>query len=382
MIVLLCFVSAGACSLMKTFTTPLSTKYPIYIAPDILDTTFFDLSILAHDGDIVIISDELVTDLYVRKIVTRLLVHRKVYVIEIAGGEVNKNRENKRLIEDKIINLGLAADIMIVAIGGGVVLDLAGFVAATFCNGVPCVYIPTTLVAMVATSISNRVGVHTPLGRNTVGVAMEPRSVWIDVAVLESVGCDDLCDGMIYMLRLALLADRDFFARLSLLSDALGNIATEVWVDLLAHSLKLKIDLLARENSVGEKLLTFGSVIGDALLSCSSYQASSGQSLQFGMLVESRMSSAMGLLPAASLIYINDCLNAIKYENPFSYHGLRADQLMSALHFSDSIATNKRIVLLKDVAAAHIEYGEILYPLDKELLRKCLTQFLPHNRVC
>ena len=357
---------------MKTFTTPLSTKYPIYIAPDILDTTFFDLSILAHNGDIVIISDELVTDLYVSKIAARLLMHRKVYVIEMSGGEINKSRENKRVIEDRIISLGLSAGIMIVAIGGGVVLDLAGFVAATFCGGVPCVYIPTTLVAMVATSISNRVGVHTPLGRNTVGVAMQPKSVWIDVAVLQSVGYDDLCDGMIYMLHLALLADSEFFARLSLLSDSLDHIAAEVWVDLLAHSLQLKIDMLARENCVGEKLLTFGSVMGDALLSCSSYQASYGQSLQFGMLVESRMSSAMGLLPASSLIYINDCLNAIKYENPFLYHSLRAENLMSALHFSGSIATDKKIVLLKDVAEAHIEYGEMLYPLDKELLRKCL----------
>ena len=362
---------------MQSFISPMSTKYPIYIATGLLSTAFFDVNILDHSGDLVFVCDEVLLPLHMRKLLGRLQAQRNIYVLEIAAGEHNKTRENKYKLENKLMHLGLSNNVTLVAVGGGVVLDLVAFVAATYCGGVPCIYIPTTLVAMVDSSVNCMVGVNTPLGKDTVTVNMQPKSVWIDVNFLQSLANDDVCDGLVYMMRLALLCDRELFAKLSLICDTEAELQPAAWAELITDCLHLKMHLLDPKHKPRDKFLLFGSVLGDSLLSCTKYQISSGQALRFGMLLESRISSSMGLLATSKLLYINNCLNSIRYQNHFCFSNVSLDDLMLSLQYSNrDFSTAQKIVLLHDIAQAHMQGADILYPLDKNLLRQCLDNFL------
>ena len=130
------------------------------------------------------------------------------------AGEEHKTRATKEHLENQLFEKGFGRDTCIVALGGGVVNDLAGFLAATYCRGVPLVLIPTTLLAMVDASIGGKNGVNTPFGKNMVGTFYPPQKVIIDTRFLETLPPREFLNGKMEMIKHGLIADSALFASL------------------------------------------------------------------------------------------------------------------------------------------------------------------------
>ena len=165
---------------------------------------------LAHQ--VVVVSDEVVAPLYAETLVDQLrAMGQSVHLLVFPAGEVNKTRETKAMIEDQMLSLGCMRDTLMLAVGGGVVTDLAGFVASTFCRGIVSVYVPTTLLAMVDAAVGGKTGINTPHGKNLIGHFHQPQSVWCDVATLKTLSGDCLSDGWVETIKHALIRDSGLF---------------------------------------------------------------------------------------------------------------------------------------------------------------------------
>ena len=160
------------------------------------------------------------------------------HVLSFPQGELSKNRETKALLEDQMIQLGCSRQTVVIALGGGVVLDMAGFIAATYMRGVPCFYLPTSLLAMVDASIGGKTAVNTPHGKNLMGTFTQPQAVCIDVAFLSTLPIEEQWQGWVEMVKHALIMDESLLSDLEAIARSLQQdetITDSAWLRKGAH---------------------------------------------------------------------------------------------------------------------------------------------------
>lgn len=210
-------------------------------------------------------------------------------IFSFPPGDASKNRQTKEHLEDLLLENGFSTDTLIVGLGGGVVLDLAGFLAATFCRGVPLVLIPTTLVGMVDAAIGGKNGVNTPLGKNKIGTIYHPSQVFIDPRFLKTLPPEEIDNGRVEMKKIFLLKAPEFLQEPSL--------EAQIW-----KAIELKRRIVAQDPlGVGLRhLLNLGHTVGHALETLSCYQLSHGKAVAAGIVIESRIALEMGILSQKS----------------------------------------------------------------------------------
>ena len=162
-----------------------------------------------------IITDSKVKKLYGTKLKTLLLKRfTNVLLIDFPMGEKQKNRDVKARIEDSMFEAGFGRDSAIIALGGGVVGDIAGFVASTYTRGIPYIQVPTTLVACVDSSVGGKTAVDTQHGKNLIGTFYQPKQVYIDINVLKTLKPGDIREGIAEIIKYAVIADKRLFGML------------------------------------------------------------------------------------------------------------------------------------------------------------------------
>lgn len=275
--------------MMKEIVVETGIRYPIYFQhPDILS------EINAMPGKKILITDDHVKKLYAEKLAKQLHCD----VLSMTPGDVNKTRETKAFLEDQMLSLGLMRDTCVIAMGGGVVCDMAGFVAATYCRGVPVVYIPTTLLAMVDASVGGKTGVNTSQGKNMIGTFTQPKSVFIDTHYLSTLSKDELKNGLVETIKHALIVDEQFFAWLQLCASDVLRMRPSVLQSLIYQSVEIKAKIVAedeREHNGRRALLNCGHTYGHAIEIASGYQVSHGMAVAAGMIIEARIAIAQNL---------------------------------------------------------------------------------------
>jgi len=195
---------------------------------------------------------------------------------------------------------GYGRDSAVIALGGGVVGDLAGFVAATFMRGIPFVQVPTTLVAMVDASIGGKTAVDTPAGKNLVGAFHPPAAVLVDPQLLATLPLRELRAGLAEALKHGVIADEPYLHEVessaSELLSADGS-KSDSMRSLIVHSIEIKADIVSRdEREEGlRKVLNFGHTIGHAVELVSGYSLLHGEAVAIGMALESRLAERIGL---------------------------------------------------------------------------------------
>src|SRR5256714_8544175 len=163
-------------------------------------------------GRYVVITDSHVAKLYGKQVMARFHDAKlQVESLEFPAGERNKTRETWALLSDRMLAAQIGRDSAVIALGGGVVGDVAGFVAATYLRGIPCVQVPTTLLAMIESSIGGKTGVDVPAGKNLLGAFHQPRLVVADLDVLGSLAPPQLAAGMAEAVKHGGLAHRPYF---------------------------------------------------------------------------------------------------------------------------------------------------------------------------
>lgn len=244
-----------------------------------------------------IVTDEHVRPHYGDALAASLAAHGRVSVHVLPPGEAFKTRDTWARVTDELLAAGCGRDTTLVALGGGVVGDLAGFVAATFMRGVPVVQCPTTLLAMIDASVGGKTGVDTAAGKNLVGAFHEPAAVLADVEVLRTLPVAHMRAGLAEALKHGIIADADYLAALdATVSSILGGDAGAT-LDAVARSVEIKAAVVsadAREHGL-RKTLNFGHTIGHAIEHVSGYALLHGECVAIGMALEARVAERVGV---------------------------------------------------------------------------------------
>ncbi|MGE0441101.1 MAG: 3-dehydroquinate synthase [Gemmatimonadales bacterium] len=246
--------------------------------------------------------------------VARAVPHSlKGTVLVVAPGEEAKTRRRWGDLTDQLLELGYGRDAAIVAVGGGVVGDLAGFVAATYLRGVPFLQVPTSLVAMVDASVGGKTGVNTHHGKNLVGAFHQPAAVIADPLALKTLRRADLRGGLIEAFKHGLIADAGYFERMAAESAALLGRDPAALAALVRRSVELKAAIVGQDEREGgvRAVLNAGHTVGHALEHWSEYRLGHGDAVGLGLVVESFLAEALGLAPAGLAAVVGARLAAL-----------------------------------------------------------------------
>ncbi|RMH96282.1 MAG: 3-dehydroquinate synthase [Calditrichaeota bacterium] len=213
-------------------------------------------------------------------------------LITFPAGEASKSREQKARLEDALLQRQAGRDSLIVAVGGGVTGDLAGYVAATLHRGVPLVHVPTTLLAQVDSSIGGKVGINHPLGKNLIGAFYQPAAVFCDVEFLGHLPEAEFLNGMAEVIKYAVILDDQLWGWLEEQCAAVRKRDPAVLEEMVARSIRWKIRVVeADEKEEGYRsLLNFGHTVGHAIEQLSQYRVKHGFAVAAGMRVAARLS--------------------------------------------------------------------------------------------
>ena len=245
-----------------------------------------------------IITDDIVRPLYGEQLAQQF--GGRASLFSIPAGELHKTRERWISLTDALLDAGFARDTTIVALGGGVIGDLAGFVAATFMRGVPVVQMPTTLLAMIDASIGGKTGVDVAAGKNLVGAFHRPAAVIADLDVLKTLPARHWRAGLAEAIKHGVIADAMYFDWIvSSLPDltATGGPTSPQVTGLVTRSIAIKAEVVrADETERGRRqVLNFGHTLGHAVEAASSYTLLHGEAVAIGMVLESELAERSGV---------------------------------------------------------------------------------------
>lgn len=248
---------------------------------------------------VALIMDSNLARLYAKRILGLLEKHARPNLLVFPAGEQNKNRTVKEQIEDQMIACGLQRDSLVVAVGGGVSLDLSGFAAGTYMRGIPWIAVPTSLLAAVDASIGGKTGVNTPGGKNLIGTFHPPLGVLIDPELMKTLPAREVDNGLAEMVKHAVISDRNYLDQLILHQPSLRAFEPMTCSALIRTSVEIKSRVVAQDPRESDlrQVLNFGHTIAHAIESTSLYQVPHGLAVAMGMSVEAQIAHQLGLLP-------------------------------------------------------------------------------------
>ena len=267
--------------------------YPVWVEPGLLGSLPALAAELLPKRRLAVITD---------RTVGRLVAHGlDVATLVVAPGESTKSRARWSALTDRLLDLGFGRDSAIVAVGGGVVGDLAGFVAATYLRGIPWLSVPTSLVAMVDASVGGKTGVNTRHGKNLVGAFHPPVAVLADPTVLGSLHAAHLGAGLVEALKHGIVADQNYFAWMGAQSEALLRRDPDVLTELVSRSVIIKAGVVSGdEREQGRRaILNAGHTVGHAIERVSDFGVLHGDAVAIGLVVEALLAHRLGLAERA-----------------------------------------------------------------------------------
>jgi len=217
--------------------------------------------------------------------------------ITFPAGEKSKTRESWARITDTLMERGFGRDSGLIALGGGVAGDLAGFVAATYMRGVPYLQVPTTLLAMVDASVGGKTGLDTPQGKNLVGAFHPPAAVLADPQTLATLPHRDYRAGLAEAVKHGLIADREYFEWMEANALEISSRGLDPLTRLIRRSVEIKAEVVSRdERESGQRaILNAGHTVAHALERASGYELSHGEAVALGLIVECELAEQLGI---------------------------------------------------------------------------------------
>lgn len=346
-------------------------SYPIIIGDGVLDR-LGKLMVEYYNGDkILLLSDKNVFSFYGDKIVSSM-EHQGYQVIDyvVNPGEGSKSYSNLIKGYNILVENNFNRDNMIVALGGGVVGDLAGFLASTFMRGISFIQIPTSLLAQVDSSVGGKTAINHPAGKNLIGSFYQPRSVIIDPAILKTLPERELISGLAEVIKYGLISDREFIYFLKNNKEKVFNLEPETLISIIYTSCSIKAKIVSEDEKERgiRALLNYGHTIGHALEVVTGYKRyKHGEAVAVGMYAAAKISSRLSFIDKDELDMVRDILKLYHLPVSFQYdEGIK--EVYDALFYDKKILNNKlRWVLLERIGKAFIEEN-----VDEEIILKVL----------
>lgn len=279
-----------------TVTVDLADRsYPIVIGRGLLDGNF-DLKPFVRGSDCLVVSNETVAPLYYERLCANL-AGCDVSSINLPDGEAFKTVATMQSILDRLVESRANRDIAVIALGGGVVGDIAGFAAACYMRGVDFIQVPTTLLAQVDSSVGGKTGVNHAQGKNLIGAFHQPQVVLIDTNTLDTLPDRELTAGLAEVIKYGAICDAEFFAWLEANMAALLARDPDALGHAIRRSCELKAEVVAEdEREAGRRaILNFGHTFGHAIEHCQGYGTwLHGEAVATGMIMAARLSGLPG----------------------------------------------------------------------------------------
>ena len=345
-------------------------SYTVEIRPGILAEIPLLLSRSEGKRRMFVITDSNVAQHYGRELNSRLAAAGcEVTLLDVPPGERSKSAPTLNALYSKLFRGGIRRDSLVIALGGGVIGDLAGYVAATALRGVRLVQIPTTLLAQVDSSVGGKVGIDHPAGKNLIGAFHQPSVVYIDPEVLLTLPADEFRNGIAEVVKIAAALDPPFFANIERNAPRIRRENTALNAKIVETAIALKASVVEKdERETGlRRVLNLGHTIGHALESSGGFALKHGQAVAIGMAAEAHIARELGLLSAPDCLRLTGLLDAL---------GLPVDppRSINERAFMSAIALDKksdvagpRFVLLRRI-------GECApgVPVPVDLIRKTM----------
>ncbi len=333
-----------------------SNSYDICIGSGLLMQTGHQLKKLGFSGKLVIISDFTVSSLH-SDILKQSLTSEgfKAILLELPEGEEQKSLETAGTLYHELSKYHAERITPILALGGGVIGDLTGFVAATYMRGVPLIQIPTTLLAQVDSSIGGKVAVNHGQLKNKIGVFYQPRLVISDITTLRTLTNREISDGLAEVIKSAVIWDKKLFAFLEGNLDRVKSLDEEVLEEIVLRTAKIKTEVVEKdEKDTGlRSILNYGHTVGHALESASDFKLEHGGAVAIGMIAAGKISNRLGFLNKNELMRLKRIIK--KAGLPTEIPDLKIEEIIQAMQHDKKILEGKiRFVLLKAIGSAFI----------------------------
>ncbi len=285
------------CELVRT----VDDSYDIEIGRKLESKLVSDLKngLLGKRKRLAVITDSNVKELYAGSI-TAMLTEAgfSAEMFVIPAGEKSKTREMKEFLEDSMLEKGFRRDCAVVAVGGGVVTDLAGFTAGTFGRGVPFVNYATTLLAAADASVGGKTAVDTPLATNLIGMFNQPKKVYIDIECWKTLPKRELSSGLAETVKHACLGDEEMFSYLEEhIAEILENKAEPCeYIAEKNCGIKYSVVMKDERESGLREILNLGHTVGRAIETCSDYRLLHGEAVSIGLVAQARLGQELGFI--------------------------------------------------------------------------------------
>ena len=355
---------------MKELRVELGNRsYPVRIGAGLLEDASRWCDTLGG-RHVLVVSNEVIAPLYLHP-VTRGLHDRTFSTLILPDGEAHKTLDSAAQVFAALAQLRASRDATVIALGGGVVGDLAGFAAACWMRGIACVQMPTTLLAMVDSSVGGKTAVDLPQGKNLVGAFHQPRAVIADTATLATLPDRELRAGCAEVVKYAALGDAAFFGWLEDHVDGLLTRDPRALADAIAHCCEQKAAIVTRdETEQGERaLLNFGHTFGHALETAAGYGTLlHGEAVAIGMCLAARLSAQLGRASVADAERLPRLLRRFGLPTALP-PGIDAQQLLDLMRLDKkNVSGRLRLILWRGIG-----HAEIISGVDAAAVRAVLT---------
>jgi len=333
-----------------------SNSYEIQIGSGLLMQTGQQLKGIGFGDKLVIVTDPTVKGLY-GNILKQSLTSSgfKVNILEVPEGEEQKSLETAGRLYQELTDIYTERTTPILALGGGVIGDVAGFVAATYLRGVPLIQIPTTLLAQVDSSIGGKVAVNYGRLKNKIGAFYQPRLVISDINILKTLTSGELSDGLAEAIKYGVIWDEDFFAYFESNIDRVKSLDSRALETVVFRSAKIKAEVVEKdERDLGlRNILNYGHTIGHAIESVSDFKVQHGEAVAIGMLVAARISNRLGILDKNELVRLKSLI--ARANLPTEIPNLEVAKIIQAMKHDKKILKGKiRFILPKSIGNVFI----------------------------
>jgi len=354
-----------------------SSSYPIYFERDFSRLTKAIRELEKNYTSFVIITDSHVQPLYASIIEKELVSFNKpIHLITFEAGEMNKNLRTMEHFYEQMIDFSIDRGGLILALGGGVTGDMAGFAAATYMRGIDFVQIPTSLLAQVDSSVGGKTGIDFNGYKNIIGAFNQPKFVFINVATLNSLPLRELYAGMSEVIKHALIKDATYYQYLVAHANDILAYNLDVLIEMIAWSCRIKkmvVDEDEKEQGA-RALLNFGHTMGHAIERLKGFELVHGECVAIGMHGELLLSKELGFLDQS---VVNQGIKLIElFHLPISTSGLEVEQIYHEMfHDKKTKGSTLMFALLSQLGESFLSKS----PISEALIKQCITSI--HNEL-
>lgn len=351
-------------------------NYPIFIGCSTINLLKNFLIKQHRDKKVVVITDDNIKKLCEDNLIS-ILKEFNPYLITIQPGESSKSREIKEKVEDMLLKKKYGRGTVIIAFGGGVTGDLVGFTASTYNRGVPLIHVPTTLLAMVDSSIGGKNSINTKHGKNLIGTIYQPTAVFIDINFLDSLPNEEFLNGMAEIIKIAITSDKELFNFIKKNHKKILEKDEKALLYIIKKSIELKKDIIEKdEKEAGlRQILNFGHTVGHALEAYYSYKIKHGYCVSQGIVLETKISNLTGNLNKKEEGEIVSLLKKIGLpNNNNNYKNIDFDKLIDFMKLDKKARNQKpRFVILKRIGKIKSDKNNFSFEIDEEIIRQAMT---------